>query len=259
MKTALLIATYNWTKALDLVLKTVVLQTVFPDEILIADDGSTEDTVHLIKQWRQKMSIPINHLWHEDKGFRKTIILNKAIASSKADYIIQIDGDILLEKHFIQDHIKAARKGFYIKGSRSLLSEERTAKIIESGKFDVKIESRYAKNRINATRFPLIAPVFRKDKLTSNNVKGCNFSFWKKDFVAVNGYNNDMNGWGHEDVELAGRLTNIGVKQRQLKMVAVCFHLYHSFNDRINENINYEKYLEVVRNKIIRCEDGYEQ
>ncbi|CAM1354991.1 MULTISPECIES: glycosyltransferase family 2 protein [Tenacibaculum] len=257
MDIALLISTYNWPKALHMVLSTVHNQTVLPNEILIADDGSTEDTKKVIEEWKEKLTIPIKHLWHEDKGFRKTIIMNKAVASSSSDYIVQIDGDILLEKHFIQDHIKNAKKGFFIKGSRALILKDRTENILNNQIFVLKEEVKYVKNTINATRMPLFAPIFRKDKFKSNNVKGCNFAFWKKDFIAVNGYDNDMDGWGHEDIELAARLTNLGIKQRQLKMVAICFHLHHKFNDRGNENINYSKYLDVVKNGVVRCKNGF--
>lgn len=257
MDIALLISTYNWPKALHMVLSTVQNQTVLPNEILIADDGSTEDTKKVIEEWKEKLTIPIKHLWHEDKGFRKTIIMNKAIASSSSNYIVQIDGDILLEKHFIQDHIKNAKKGFFIKGSRALILKDRTESILNNQIFVLKEELKYVKNTINATRIPLFAPIFRKDKFKSNNVKGCNFAFWKKDFIAVNGYDNDMDGWGHEDIELAARLTNLGIKQRQLKMVAICFHLHHKFNDRGNENINYSKYLDVVKNGVVSCKNGF--
>ncbi|WP_431165304.1 glycosyltransferase family 2 protein [Tenacibaculum halocynthiae] len=257
MDIALLISTYNWPKALHMVLSTVHNQTVLPNEILIADDGSTEDTKKVIEEWKEKLTIPIKHLWHEDKGFRKTIIMNKAVASSSSNYIVQIDGDILLEKHFIQDHIKNAKKGFFIKGSRALILKDRTESILNNQIFVLKEEIKYVKNTINATRMPLFAPIFRKDKFKSNNVKGCNFAFWKKDFIAVNGYDNDMDGWGHEDIELAARLTNLGIKQRQLKMVAICFHLHHKFNDRGNENINYSKYLDVVKNGVVRCKNGF--
>ncbi|RBW56379.1 glycosyl transferase family 2 [Tenacibaculum sp. E3R01] len=257
MDIALLISTYNWPKALHMVLSTVQNQTVLPNEILIADDGSTEDTKKVIEEWKEKLTIPIKHLWHEDKGFRKTIIMNKAIASSSSNYIVQIDGDILLEKHFIQDHIKNAKKGFFIKGSRALILKDRTESILNNQIFVLKEELKYVKNTINATRMPLFASIFRKDKFKSNNVKGCNFAFWKKDFIAVNGYDNDMDGWGHEDIELAARLTNLGIKQRQLKMVAICFHLHHKFNDRGNENINYSKYLDVVKNGVVRCKNGF--
>ena len=99
MKTALLIPTYNWPEALELVLKSALLQTRLPNEIIIADDGSNDKTKSLIEQFNQKSKISIHHIWQEDDGFRKSKILNKAIATATADYIIQVDGDCILHKN----------------------------------------------------------------------------------------------------------------------------------------------------------------
>lgn len=259
MKTALLISTYNWPEALNLVLESVQVQTKLPDEILIADDGSKKETEELINLWKEKSKVPIKHFWQEDDGFRKTIIMNKAIANTEADYIIQIDGDILLEKHFVEDHISDKKPGFFIKGSRALINEEATKTILAKKKIDWNYIQQNIKNKINATRNTLLAKLFRKDKIKSNNLKGCNFSFWRKDFIEVNGYNNDICGWGHEDIELAARLSNIGIKQRQLKMKAVCFHLHHNYFDRSKENENFNAYQKVIDEKITTCEKGYLQ
>lgn len=254
--TTLLIATYNWPEALELVFKSVLQQTVPVSEILIADDGSDERTRAVIESFKQKTPIPVKHYWHEDKGFRKTIIMNEALTSASGDYIIQIDGDIILHPHFITDHLNEAKNGFYIKGSRSMLSENRTRQILRSKNIQIHPLTTGVGSKINASRLPLLSFLFRGDKYRSNNLRGCNFSFWKQDFLAVNGYNNDLEGWGHEDIELAARLTNLGVKQRQLKLKAVCFHLYHKINPRHNEDLNYKKYLKVVEDGIVKCKNG---
>lgn len=256
MKTALLISTYNWESALDLVLQSVHNQTVIPDEILIADDGSGDSTRELINSWQKKSKVSIKHFWQEDDGFRKTIIMNEAVSGTDAEYIIQIDGDIILDKDFIKDHLSNRKKRFFLNGSRALISESNTDRILQVGKLNMNEVSKNVKNKINATRIPLLSHLFRKDGYISNNVKGCNFSFWREDFIDVNGYNNEMNGWGHEDIELAARLVNLGIKQRRLKMSAVCYHLHHPYFDRKNESINLSVYQDVVNSKIIRAENG---
>src|SRR5690606_27221684 len=118
MKTALLISTYNWKEALDLVLKSVSVQSKLPDEIIIADDGSTQETVEIINQYQSIITVPTKHIWQEDSGFRKAEILNKSIAQTHSDYIIQIDGDCILHPKFIEDHIKNSAKDVYLYGSR---------------------------------------------------------------------------------------------------------------------------------------------
>lgn len=257
--TSLLIATYNWPEALELVFKSVLRQTVKVNEILIADDGSDERTKSVIESFKKNTDIPVKHFWHEDKGFRKTIIMNEALANASGDYIIQIDGDIILHPNFIADHISDAKEGFYIKGSRSMLSAERTNQILLTKNIRIHPLTEGVGSKINASHFPLLSFLFRGDHFRSNNLRGCNFSFWKNDFIAVNGYNNDLEGWGHEDIELAARLTNLGIKQRQLKLKAVCFHLYHKINPRHNEDLNYKKYLKVVEEGTVKCSNGIKQ
>lgn len=259
MKIALLISTYNWPQALNLVLDSVQNQIVLPQDILIADDGSKEDTKQLIEKWQLNTALNIKHIWQEDIGFRKTMILNKAIATTDADYIIQIDGDILINKYFIADHISEAEQGYFISGSRGLINKKDTEIMLESNIFQEAIAKKNIKNRLNIIRSPLASPLISQKKHASNKVKGCNFSFWRKDFIAVNGFNNNLEGWGHEDIELAARFINLGLMQKKVKLKAICYHLHHEFFDRKNENCNLIVYQKVVNEKIIQCENGYLQ
>ena len=104
-KCSLVTPTYNWPEALELLLKSVLNQSVLPDEVIIADDGSKPDTKLLIDQYKKDFPIPLIHIWHEDKGNRKPRIMNKAIAKANYEYIIEIDGDIIMNRYFIQDHL----------------------------------------------------------------------------------------------------------------------------------------------------------
>lgn len=257
---ALVISTYNWPQALQMVLESVLTQTVLPDEIVIADDGSGQATYDLIKSYAQRFSIPVKHFWHEDNGFQKTIILNQAILGTEADYIIQIDGDIILEKHFIADHIDAAEKGFHILGSRGLLTETKSKELLNGSQLGfISAFSKGINNGFNIIRFPAIKSLFIKKKKRSYNFKGCNCAFWKADFLKVNGYNNGLTGWGHEDIEFGARLINAGVVQKKIKMVAICYHIYHQLNDRGSEKTNYKVYLETVENGNAFCVNGCDQ
>ena len=121
---SIIIPTYNWPEALNLCLQSVLVQSILPGEIIIADDGSKQETSDLINNIKRKSPIPIIHVWQEDNGFRLAQIRNKAIAKSCKDYIIQIDGDVILHKDFIKDHIRFARKGSFVSGSRVLINEK---------------------------------------------------------------------------------------------------------------------------------------
>ncbi|WP_420151828.1 glycosyltransferase family 2 protein [Spirosoma sp.] len=255
---ALVIATYNWPEALKLVLESVLQQQVLPDEVIIADDGSDYSTKALIDDFKVNFPVPLKHFWHEDNGFQKTLILNLAIAGTTCDYIVQVDGDIVLHRNFIKDHIRTAERGYYIRGSRVMLSEQRSKQELKSGLFQgVSIFSQGIRNRINMLRIPVLAPFFVKKSKRSDNVSGCNCAFWHDDFVRVNGYNNEIKGWGHEDIELAARFINLGLSQKKIKMMAVCYHLHHPFHDRKRENINYVIYKNTLSQGIWYCPQGY--
>ena len=114
MTCSLIIATYNWYQALELVLLSVSKQTILPDEIIIADDGSNKETKNLVEKYQKKLRTPIKHVWQEDEGFRKTKILNKSFFQAKGEYIIQIDGDIIIHSKFIEDHLKNAKKNIFL-------------------------------------------------------------------------------------------------------------------------------------------------
>lgn len=116
MKVTLLIITYNWPEALRMVLESAMHQSKMPDEIVIGDDGSTAETKQLIDSYAKSSPVPVVHVWQEDKGFRRTVILNKAIAKATGDYIIQVDGDVILDSHFVADHLEVAQEGCFVCG-----------------------------------------------------------------------------------------------------------------------------------------------
>lgn len=258
---AILLSTYNWHRALELVLEALFRQTRLPDEIIIADDGSGEETLQTINRMREKApkEVEIKHVWHEDLGFRKAMILNKAIAVMKSDYIIELDGDCIPERHFVADHLNVAREGAYVAGSRVKLSQEASTIIQEKGL--KKAPPRRYTNSANAWRIPflqnLFAPYYKQKKISA--VKGCNLAFWRKDVIAINGYDDSYIGWGHEDIDLVYRLTNMGIRRRFLKVGGVVFHLYHKEEDKSLDILNGEKASDVIKNKKIRATDGLDK
>ncbi|MBX2952961.1 MAG: glycosyltransferase family 2 protein [Leadbetterella sp.] len=242
MKTALLISTYNWPQALKLCLDSLVSQTVYPDEVLIADDGSRPDTGELIREFQNRFSRPVKHIWHEDEGFRLSGIRNKALLECRADYVIQVDGDVIMERHFIEDHIRFAQKNSVVVGSRASLGEDYTAGLLATGKLPSKRElDRNSSNFLNSRRIPWLTPMLSYYHTSGKNqyyAKGCNMAFWLEDMLAVNGYDESFVGWGREDSDLVVRLLAKGCFLRRIKMSAVQYHIYHKENDRYNEETN---------------------
>lgn len=256
---ALLISTYNWPQALELVLNSVTKQTKMPEEIIIADDGSGEATKEVILSFQQKLNIPIKHVWHEDKGFRKSLILNKAVKEINSEYIIEIDGDIIVHPKFIQDHFNEARKGYFVQGSRAMITEKKANEILTSKIINFSFFSSGLYSRFNAIRIPLLTKIFLLDPSNPFHIKGCNLAFWKRDFIAVNGYYNGFKGWGGEDYEFGARLLHSGIKRKRLKMAALSFHIYHKIHSRANTGPNDVIYRNTLAEKIKYCSDGYHE
>lgn len=255
---SIIISTYNWPEALELSLNSVLRQSVLPSEIIIADDGSTNETKFLINKISQLCSIPIKHIWHEDKGFRKTIVLNRAILAASSPYIIQIDGDIVVERDFIKDHLEAASYGCFIRGTRIMLNKETAQELLKNKKLSFLTKTKLKiKQPGNAIRlYPSIANLLSKKKSSGEKVKGCNMAFWKKDLIDVNGYNNLLTGWGHEDEELSWRLTNLGIYKKVIRCTAICYHIYHPYLSR-KEEPNHLNLLEnIKKEKITKTQSG---
>lgn len=255
---SLIITTYNWKEALDLVLKSVIKQTVLPREVIIADDGSRSDTATMISNYQQQVPFTLMHVWQEDNGFQLAQIRNKAIAKATGEYILQIDGDVILEKHFVEDHLSYAKEGYFATGSRVGLTEEFSKDVFEKEILEFFPYQSGITNKINAFRCPIIADYyrFRYKKNNPYYMKGCNMAYWRKDIIAVNGYNENISGWGYEDNEVAARFLALGLEKQYLKCKGIVYHLYHGHNITTTNSTILE---ETIASKTSFCEKGLNQ
>ncbi|NTV97643.1 MAG: glycosyltransferase [Chlorobiaceae bacterium] len=229
---SLVITTYNWPEALDLTLRSVFAQSELPDEIIVADDGSTGHTAELIESHRAKSGISLIHVWQEDRGFRAAASRNRAIAAASGEYIVIVDGDMILHRDFIRDHKKFALEGTFIQGSRVLISQANTSKRLRTRNTKVLWSEFGIENRIHAIHVSLLAQILASINKKLHGIRSCNMSFFKEDCVRVNGFNEDFTGWGREDSEFAVRMINSGILRRNLKFSAIAYHLWHEENKR---------------------------
>jgi glycosyltransferase involved in cell wall biosynthesis len=251
MTCSLIITTYNWKEALELVLNSALGQSELPDEIIIADDGSREDTKKLIEKMAKDSVVPIIHSWQEDDGFQASKSRNKAIIKSKGDYIVLIDGDMILHKDFIADHKKNAKIGFFIQGGRVLLQEYNTSNF---NFFDSGI-----KNRKNSIHSDLLSKIFSVNKDTLKGIKTCNMSFFKDDSIKINGFNEDFVGWGREDSEFVSRLFNNGIHRQTIKFNCIAYHIWHNENSRKNLEKNDKILQKTIDEKLVWCKNGIDK
>lgn len=257
--TSLIITTYNQRERLKLVLDSVCDLHELPDEVIIADDGSTEDTRELIKSYQNNFPCPLKHVWHEDLGFRLAKIRNEAIKEATGNYIIIIDGDIILNEHFIYDHTRYAKHHQFLQGARILLSQEETENILnkraqgEIAAYTLAFLKRSYKAKRN---YLLSALTYAFSKKTARyllkhdlirSTKGCNMSFYKDDALSCGLFDENFIGWGREDSDFVARFLIEGKgNYRRLKFAGIAYHLYHKENSRADDQKNYARYLERI-------------
>ena len=249
---SLVVTTYNNEKYLEQVLKSIESLDYLPNEVLIADDGSGKNTANLISKFKQNFPCELRHIWHEDRGFRASAIRNKAINSAKSEYIIIIDGDMVLDRSFILDHLKFAKKNQILQGSRVVLKESQTASIIRGGNV-CEFKS------FKSTRNPIFSKLIYKSWVIKSDffnkkdfikgIRSCNMSFYKSDCMAIGGFNESFIGWGREDSEFVARFLFNGGELRRMKFAGIAYHLYHAENSREMLELNHQIYLDTIKNK----------
>ncbi|GAA0713164.1 glycosyltransferase [Dokdonella soli] len=275
MRTSLVIITYNWPQALELVLHSVARQSRLPDEVIVTDDGSRDETRLLIARIAQHFPCRLVHLWQEDLGFRAARARNRAIAAARGDYIILIDGDMLLHKHFVADHLLLAAPGKFFQGTRLRATEAETRRLLDGGKprFDMRIDATFRPSatdrqklhygkRYYAFRSPLLARLMARSR-RGGHVMSCNMGFWRRDLLAINGFDERMEGYGSEDLELAARARNAGLRHSQLKFAGLAIHLEHGSRapaDPDDPTLPNNRILrETVHNRTVRCDLGIDR
>jgi len=240
---SILLATYNWPQALKLCLESLATQTDRSFEIIIADDGSTDSTKQVIEQFKISSSIAIEHLWQEDQGFRKTIILNRAIAAAQGDYLVFLDGDCIVQPDFVARHQALAQKGYLVTGSRILLNEKLTQELINWPRWDFhRFSDRLLGERLSGginKYWPLKIKLGNGSwrdykKFVWRRIKGCNMACWKADAEAIHGFDETMTGWGHEDADFVFRLQRHHIIRKSGSWATEVLHLFHKINDQSN-------------------------
>ncbi|NTV02697.1 MAG: glycosyltransferase [Chlorobiaceae bacterium] len=259
MKCSLVITTYNRPEALDLVLRSAFVQAEPPCEIIVADDGSTAETAMLVDRCRDASSVPVLHVWQEDLGFRASASRNMAIAAATGDYVVIVDGDMLLHRDFMTDHRLLAQEGSFIQGSRVLLSPEITRQMLLAKNLQVPFCEHGLGNRKNALRLPLLSRLLARKCSSLRGIRSCNMSFFRNDCIRVNGFNEDFVGWGREDSEFAVRMINSGVLRRNVRFSAIAFHLWHEENPRSSLPENDRRLFEAMSGRVTFCRNGIGQ
>ena len=257
----LVVTTYERPDALARVLASVGGQSRWPDEVIVADDGSGPATAEVVRRFESQAPCPVQFVTQPHDGFQAGRIRNAAIASTACDYVVLLDGDMVVHPRFIEDHVVHARRGHFSQGVRILLDARATRRQLVPG---ADIPGPLARGlggprRSYAFRSPVMSVLLRRAANSIVAVKSCNQGFWRRDLLAVNGFDEEMRGWGSEDKELCARLENAGIRRQTLIFAAIAFHLDHPPALRDMAAVNRARWRETVRAGRTRCEAGIDR
>ncbi|MCS5710136.1 glycosyltransferase [Candidatus Berkiella aquae] len=264
---SVIVTTYNWPSALDRVLSGLCAQQYKHFEVIIADDGSKEETGRVIQSWKERAPFPIKHCWHPDEGFRAAMIRNRAAALAQYDYLVFIDGDCVPLPHFVGNHAQLAEPGFFVAGNRLLLNQPFTMKALTQ---KIALEKltlakwAWVTMKRDCNRFlPLLTlPLGRLRKLAPKKWKGvktCNLGLWRKDYIRVNGLDENYVGWGFEDSDLVIRLLRSTIKRKSGKFATGLVHLWHKEQNRAMLTDNAYRLAQTLQSTQIRAKKGFDQ
>jgi glycosyltransferase involved in cell wall biosynthesis len=264
---SVIVSTYNSPDMLRLVLLALAEQDLAEFEVIVVDDGSGDETKKTIEDIRPKINYDIRHVWQQHDGFRAAMIRNKGVAIARGEYLIFLDGDSIPRTSFIRSHKKLAENNYFVAGNRILLSSGFTEKVLMQ---QLPLQKwriwnwLYAFYRGWTNRFiPMISlgNLYRRYWRGKKwqGAKTCNLGVWKKDFFAINGFDESYHGWGYEDSDFVVRLIRQGVLRKDGRFAIPVIHLWHPSSDRSNERDNYKKLEEIIHSSCIRAKSGVDQ
>lgn len=252
---SVIVSTYEYPLALNKALESLSAQKVTPGEVVVADDGSGPETTKVIVAHSKRL--PLRHVQHEHNGFRKAVILNKAIAQTTGKYVVFLDGDSVPAKEFIADHAALAERGSWVQGRRAFVDESCVDKFEPSCG---RVWSLALRGKLSglpkAFRLPL--PVVKRG-YEQRGILGCNLGIWRDDLIAVNGYDETFTGWGREDADLGNRLYHLGRERKFVYGRAIIYHLNHPVVSRDRMQANQSLLEETLRKKRILARKGLDQ
>ena len=250
MRITLLLTTYNSPLWLQKTLWSVLAQQHADFEVIVADDGSVEQTRYVIEAIRpefEKLDIVLKYIWQKDDGFRKCRILNKGLLHAESDYIVFTDGDCLLRSDFLAEHVRHAYSGYFLSGtyfklpmniSQAIERQDIVSQRCFSRKWLVERGLPSNRGQLKLTNSAKMASILNRVTTTACNLKGANASAWLADLKAVGGMDERLQSGG-QDRELGVRLLNRGIKARHVRFSAVCLHLDHSRGYRNHETVDH--------------------
>jgi glycosyltransferase involved in cell wall biosynthesis len=244
---SVVVTTFERPRYLELCLAAFARQSVRDLELLVADDGSGPDTAAVVRRFSERAAFPVEHVWHEREGHRRTVILNRAIAAARSDYVVFTDGDCLPAADFLEVHLRGRQRGRLLFGGSTALerstSERADGAWVASGAFE-RLAGRRERLRLLAQHLRNLWWIARRRRRRPHN-KARNMSAYREDLLRVNGFDEAFLGWGSADGDLRERLKMVEVWPKSVFHRAFVFHLWHEKGPERAANAAYARRAEV--------------
>jgi glycosyltransferase involved in cell wall biosynthesis len=261
---SVIVITYNREDALDAVLRSLARQSDRDFEVVVADDGSKPTTAERVAAWKDRVGQRLEHVWHEDRGFRAAEIRNRAILASRGAYVIFLDGDCIARPDFVATHRRLAEPGWFVTGNRILFSPGLTAQVLREKLVPerwslagfVAQRLRGGINRISALLQLPLGPLRRLRQKAWRGARSANLAVWRSDLTKVDGFDADYSGWGREDSDIIVRLLRAGVRRKDGVFATGVLHLWHPEAERDRLAENERKLAGIIASDEIRAHRG---
>jgi glycosyltransferase involved in cell wall biosynthesis len=250
---SVIVPTYNRSQLLDYTLQSIAAQTVRREEVevLVVDDGSTDNTRDIVDQYRSVLSV--SYFFQEDLGYRPGSARNIGIAHAKGSIVLFVDSGVLLGSNCIREHLHTHRShrdpvvvlGYVYGFDQDNGNEEALQQVIDCAQPDKTMALLKAESRL----LDLREPIYQRHHDNVGDLPApwacfwtCNLSVRKSSLDEAGPFDPayDFN-WGVEDLELGYRM-----HQRRVKYVlnrnADSIHYPH-FKDEA------DKYRQEMHNK----------
>jgi len=249
VRISVIVTTYNREDALEAVLQSLARQTDVDFEVVVADDGSAPATAKLVEAWKARSGHRVEHVWHEDRGFRAAEIRNRAVLEARGPYCVFLDGDCIVRPNFVAIHRRLAEPGAFVAGNRILFSRSLTEKVLrEKLSPELWTVTRWLVERLRGgvnrlsglLRLPL-GGLRGLRKHAWSGARSANLAIWRRDLDRVDGFDADFSGWGKEDSDIIVRLLHAGVRRKDGRFATGVIHLWHADADRSHLSENERK------------------
>jgi GT2 family glycosyltransferase len=225
------VACYNQGEVLSLTLAGLASQDLREIEVIVADDGSREDYEPMLREWSRRFAHGIQLVGHEDEGFRKTRILNRAVSVSRFDRLVFMDADCVPHPAFVLGHVGHLAPRTAVTGRRTHLARAAFPSVGEIAARGMSLSlprllALKLRGQASVVEHGFYLPFL--SEAPGAGILGSNFSVLKDDLSAINGFNEEYQDWGTgEDTDLELRLRMSGVTVRAFRNTLVQYHVAH--------------------------------